>query len=107
MNIADDNGQHLSPRVGLHTAGAAILLSTATSPRIREENAVAPREQEPAEAPHGVSGKRFRHACWPAAMPCAAPRPRGGLGPHLRGGEGAPWQTRVAEPHLDFEIAVA
>jgi hypothetical protein len=38
-------------------------------------------------------------------MPCAAPRPRGGLDlPHLRGGEGAPWQMRVAEPHLDFDL---
>jgi len=36
MNVADDNGQHLSPRVGLQAAGAAILLSTATSTRIRE-----------------------------------------------------------------------
>ena len=44
----------------------------------------------------------------PAAMPCAAPRPRSDLGlPHLRGGEGALRQPRVAEPHLDFDDAVA
>jgi hypothetical protein len=40
----------------------------------------------------------------------AAPRrpaPGGGLGlPHLLGGEGALRQTRVAEPHLDFDDAV-
>ena len=41
-------------------------------------------------------------------MPCAAPRPRGGFGlPHLGGGEGAFRPTRVAEPDLDFDDAVA
>ena len=48
------------------------------------------------------------HARRSTAMPCAAPRPRSGLGlPHLRGGEGALRETRVAEPHLDFNDPVA
>jgi hypothetical protein len=48
------------------------------------------------------------HARRPAAMPCGAPHPRGSLGlPHLRGGAGALWQTRVTEPHLDFDDPVA
>ena len=79
-----------------------------TDPTRIRENAVAPREPETAEAPRGASGKRLMHARRPAAMPCAAPRPRGGLGlPHLGGGEGAFRQTRVAEPDLDFDDAVA
>jgi hypothetical protein len=61
-----------------------------------------------AEMPHSASAERSKHAHRRSTPRRAGPRPRGGLGlAHLRGGEGALRQTRVAEPHFDFDDAVA
>jgi hypothetical protein len=61
-----------------------------------------------AEMPHSASAERSKHAHRRSTPRRAIPRPRGGLGlPHLRGGKRAPRQTRVAEPHFDFDDSVA
>jgi hypothetical protein len=57
-----------------------------------------------AETPHSAS----KHAHGRSTPRPTSARPRDGLGlAHLRGGEGAPRQTRVAKPHFDFDYAVA
>ena len=102
MNVADYNCQHLSPRVGLHTTGAAVLQSKI----IRETSVhrVSPKRQRR----HTRPWQDINARALPDGTPCAAPRPRAGFGlPHLRGGEGAFRPTPVAEPDLDFDDAVA